>query len=319
MFRRFMFRHYTYIVYMNNTTINKKLWEEKSLIEVNPNLSSKNVSEMPDTIPSMENKLKKNECENTGKRWIRSCPNCKSTITYKSKEILNKAIKNNSHHCKKCSNIGRTSPFKGIRKTYIGTCLDCGYIRELLHASNYSTSKKKGFRCEKCANKKKQITINSPTYIKPTIKHEEYNRLCPDCHEVVYYTSKRILDNAKYKNSKCRKCADKEHRLRCIEKRQNIYPIYNKMACCIFEDINKSLGWNLQHATNGKEYKIIGYFLDAYDKDRNIVVEYDEPHHYYKDGTMRKKDIRRQEEITKHLNCKFYRIKHNQDWKDVIL
>ena len=192
-------------------------------------------------------------------------------------------------------------------------------IPETLNTHLIILRPKKGFRCSKCTNKKATNTINSIGYKRPTIKHEEYNKLCPDCNDIIYYTSKRILNNAKYKNSKCRKCADKDHRLRCIEKRQNIYPKYNKNACDIFEDINKSLGWNLQYATNGKEHKIIGYFLDAYDKDKNIVVEYDEPHHYYKDGTMRKKDIRRQEDIVKHLNCKFYRIRHNQNWKDIII
>ena len=58
-------------------------------------------------------------------------------------------------------------------------------------------------------------------------------------------------------------------------------PRYNKSAIPVLEQIAKEHGWNIQHAENGGEfYTGIGYFVDAYDKEKNIVVEYDEPHHY---------------------------------------
>ena len=33
-------------------------------------------------------------------------------------------------------------------------------------------------------------------------------------------------------------------------------------------------------ALNGGEKRIICYYVDGYDKDKNIVIEYDELHHY---------------------------------------
>jgi hypothetical protein len=83
---------------------------------------------------------------------------------------------------------------------------------------------------------------------------------------------------------------------------------YNVNACEYFDKLNRENGWNLQHAKNGGEIEIYGYFLDAYDKERNIVVEYDEPRHDR--PHIKKKDTIRQNNIIKHLGeCKFYRFK----------
>lgn len=81
---------------------------------------------------------------------------------------------------------------------------------------------------------------------------------------------------------------------------------YNPSACKYFDKLNRENGWNLQHALNGGEIRVIGYSLDAYDKKKNIVVEYDEPHHYYL-GELRSKDKIRQNRIVNHLKCEFYR------------
>jgi very-short-patch-repair endonuclease len=50
---------------------------------------------------------------------------------------------------------------------------------------------------------------------------------------------------------------------------------------------------------------LCGYSVDAYDKNKNLVVEYDESHH--NQPKRKEKDIKRQEEIIKTLHCKFYR------------
>ena len=63
-----------------------------------------------------------------------------------------------------------------------------------------------------------------------------------------------------------------------------------------------------KHAKNNNaEEMILWYYPDGYDKEKNIVFEYDESHHYYKDGSLKSKDIKRQKEIIKHTNCNFYR------------
>jgi len=53
-----------------------------------------------------------------------------------------------------------------------------------------------------------------------------------------------------------------------------------------------------------RSYMIIGYVLDGYCKELNMVYEVDEYNHIY----QIEKDRKRQEEIEKELNCKFIRI-----------
>lgn len=84
---------------------------------------------------------------------------------------------------------------------------------------------------------------------------------------------------------------------------------YNKNACKYIDKLNKKNHWNLQHAENGGEFQINGYFVDGYDKDLNIVFEYDEPKHYkdIQNNILKNKDIKRQNNIIASINCKFYR------------
>ena len=73
--------------------------------------------------------------------------------------------------------------------------------------------------------------------------------------------------------------------------------------------LNEERNWNLQHAENGGETYCIGYWLDGYDKDLNIVFEYDEPAHYkdVQNNILNEKDIQRQQNIINELHCEFWR------------
>ena len=84
---------------------------------------------------------------------------------------------------------------------------------------------------------------------------------------------------------------------------------YSHKACEYINKLNEQNNWNLQHAENGGEYSICGYFVDGYDAKLNIVFEYDESSHY-KDkynNILKDKDIQRQNNIIKELNCEFWR------------
>lgn len=86
-------------------------------------------------------------------------------------------------------------------------------------------------------------------------------------------------------------------------------PRYSLRGCDYINSLNERMGWNLQHAENGGEIEVCGYYLDGYDKERNIAFEYDESKHY-KDvynNILREKDIIRHKIIMEHLKCKFYR------------
>ena len=86
-------------------------------------------------------------------------------------------------------------------------------------------------------------------------------------------------------------------------KGQQICPNYNSSACKIIEEYGKENGYNFQHAENGGEYHIkeLGYWVDGYDKEKNIVVEYYEKKHDKKIY----KDLNREIEICNYLSCDF--------------
>ena len=96
-----------------------------------------------------------------------------------------------------------------------------------------------------------------------------------------------------------------------------ISPTYNRISCEYFDWLNKWSGWSGQYATNGGEYYIenLGYWLDYYEPTQNVVVEWDEPHHYNVNGNLKEKDVKRMNEIKQHLNCKFFR--YNEKTKEL--
>lgn len=79
----------------------------------------------------------------------------------------------------------------------------------------------------------------------------------------------------------------------------------------IIEKFGKENGFNFQHAENGGEFKVpgLGYWVDAYDSKKNVVLEIDERQHFDKFGNLIERDVKRQNEIISVLGCQFYRIK----------
>jgi hypothetical protein len=116
------------------------------------------------------------------------------------------------------------------------------------------------------------------------------------------------------KKHNCPICGNRERRLKRIEEiRDNIFsgnqviPSFNKEACRIFDEIMLRENIFIQHAMNGGEYYIkeLGYWVDGYDKENNVVYEFDEDYHKYR----KERDLKRQQEIEKFLGCVFIRIK----------
>jgi site-specific DNA-cytosine methylase len=59
----------------------------------------------------------------------------------------------------------------------------------------------------------------------------------------------------------------------------------------------------------GHSYTTVGEWMgkNGYDKEKNVVIEYDEKHHF-RNKKLQEKDIKRQKEIEDYLKCKFIRI-----------
>lgn len=112
--------------------------------------------------------------------------------------------------------------------------------------------------------------------------------------------------------------SNRKRRIKMIEYKENHFknkgqmnPMYNQEACRLIEQFNKKYGFNFQHAENGGEYHIkeLGYWVDGYDEEQNIVIEVDEKHHFDFYGNLSEKDLNRQKEIENFLNCQFIRIR----------
>ena len=83
-------------------------------------------------------------------------------------------------------------------------------------------------------------------------------------------------------------------------------PNYNPNACRIIEEFGEENGYKFQHAENGGEHCVenLGYWLDGYDKEQNVAIEYYEHHH----KKQRKEDKNRKEEIVEEIGCDFIEI-----------
>ena len=90
------------------------------------------------------------------------------------------------------------------------------------------------------------------------------------------------------------------------------WPAYNKHACIFFAGYDKENNTKGMYATAPYEYLIadLGYWVDYINFEKKIIMEWDEPYHFNKDGSLRDRDISRQKEIqSKFPDFKFVRIK----------
>lgn len=87
-----------------------------------------------------------------------------------------------------------------------------------------------------------------------------------------------------------------------------VKPKYNLASIPIIEEYAKNHGLCFIHAENGGEVRILNFFVDGYDKSNNTVIEYYERAHFNIDGSVRSKDIIREQAILRYLDCVFIRI-----------
>ena len=164
---------------------------------------------------------------------------------------------------------------------------------------------------------RKKITngmLNS-TKLKESRTSEEYkeklSRALKNSEKFKEAHQKEEYRNLRRKLAREQICRNIELSGKDISKRYFI-PNFNIKACEYFDKIMKETGTHIQHALNGGEFciKELGYFVDGYDKENNIVYEFDENYHNTK--AQKEKDILREEQIKKVLKCKFIRIKENE-------
>jgi hypothetical protein len=211
-------------------------------------------------------------------KFKRKCPQCNTELTYSSKCNLIRSINKNSICCL-CSNRNKV--------------LNPLYIQKL-------SQSKLG---NKNPMKRIDVRLKVSLATKGIPKHtEEFKQRVSNRHKG------KITSN--YTKQKMREAV-----LKKIEKYGKYKRNFNPQACIKIEEYGKNNGYNFQHAMNGGEIIIIGYSLDGYDAEKNVVFEYDEngKNHFDKNGNLKEKDIKRMNEIISSLHCKFIRYNERKN------
>ncbi|KKL55314.1 hypothetical protein LCGC14_2256630 [marine sediment metagenome] len=205
--------------------------------------------------------------------FVRKCPNCGADVEYAEKWLVNRANRSKS------------------------VCIQCRgeKIREAIGSgkNHHRWGKKHSAKTITKMRAKRKLQFPPMLGMKHTLA-----------------TRRKMSKNNGMKKPDARRKRRLARIRELQEKHGQVIPNYNPEACELIEEYGRKHGYNFQHAENGGEFHIreLGYWIDGYDAQQNVVIEVDEPHHY-KNGRLRKKDATRQQEIEEHLGCKFIRIK----------
>jgi hypothetical protein len=200
-----------------------------------------------------------------------------------------------------------------MNKEYKRLCTECGKERIYSSLESYCNSKK-NIRCNSCAKSgNRNPQYKKPSYIRGKRMSDEFRQNASKRLKGLpsFFKGKKHSEETKLKM----KISKLNHMLK---NNGGISPRFNKKACEFIDDFGNKRGFNFRHALNKGEYYIItlNCFVDGYDEEKNIVFEYDEPHHYYATGQLKPKDIKRMNEIKHHLKCKF--IRYNEKMNEII-
>ncbi len=276
----------------------------------------------------------------------RYCPDCAVEIIYKTVSSFNKSLKYNTK-CRKCSKLGIKSPF--INKTYeqiygikkarkLKNKLSMVHIgfkhsKESKHKISINNSRYflgKHLSDQHRENLKKNSGIHGTNFYDiwvkkhgvkiADIKMKKRSDKLSKSQQGVPKKKTSIDKMIKTKTGKpLSNIAKRNIRLGAIKRIEKdkfngiqMMPGYNKNACKIIDEYSKKNGYSFQHAMNGGEFHIkeLGYWVDGYDKDKNVVIEYYEKRHI---KTTTRDEFRKQE-IINHLGCKFIEIK---EWENI--
>lgn len=237
--------------------------------------------------------------------YKKQCPVCNKDLLYTTAYSLKIAIKINSK-CRSCSKKGKLPPFfkNGKIPESILDKMKKTWFKKGQEPSNAKFRKGKNLEEIYGVEKTKQIRTKFSLRRQSSESNENRRASC--------------IKAGCGKSNKGRKTSPELKKLfrhqmiaRLKQTNKNFHPPYNKKACEYFNKLMIENNCHIQHALNGGEYyvKELGYWVDGYDKQNNIVYEWDEKRHYNSVGMLKDKDVVRQNEIENFLKCKFIRIK----------
>jgi len=221
--------------------------------------------------------------KNKLQQFKKNCPNCGNEQTYSRHGSLKYAIQHDKL-CRSCINSGELNPFYNKKHTE----------EHKQHMRNIRPYYPKYTPTEETRKKLSESLRGKMV--------GELNPMYGNCGKLNPFFGKYHTTETRIQMSR----SGKLRKIREFEERNGfqLVPNYNPISIPILEQKAKELGiTDLQHAENGGEFRIneIGYYVDGYSKEKNIVIEYYEKFH--KNNT--EKDLQRQIEITNLLKCEF--------------
>lgn len=215
----------------------------------------------------------------------RKCDKCQKELTYSSYDAWYRANKNNAR-CLSCAKKGKSNGRLGKKHTADTRLKMSNSAKNKPPVSDLTKQKLS------IARRKRIITLETRNKMSASLRGRKFT----DQHKFKLSLSNKGQVRSEETKYKIRLATIRDLQDKGIT---GAVKNYNPMACKFIDDLNKEKGWNLQHALNGGEIELYGYFVDGYDKERNIIFEYDEPEH--KKGYKIKRDLIRQENLLKEI------------------
>lgn len=249
--------------------------------------------------------------------YKRNCPKCGCEIVYSQKCSFNRANKHN-RICKRCAsdlrvNVSRSEETRtkisnAHKQKYTDGWISPNLGRHLSDETREKISQYQKGRPKSEEHKKRIGQSNlgriglrgsdSPRYgthpsaltlkkMSDASKNRRRSKEWRNNHSKMM-TGRKHTEQTK---EKMRLNRIEELRLKGIVVGSKFSKNFNVQACEFIDTYGKSNGFNFQHALNGGERIISGYSVDGYDEHKNIIFEYDEPHHEL--NSVKQQDILR--------------------------
>jgi len=193
--------------------------------------------------------------------WRKTCPKCGKEQTYCRESILEKMLKKNTL-CNRCRGVEKRKHKSNILEKL---CPKCDCVQKYLDRKLFNKSIDDNWLCRRCSTKESGVYKD-----KSFFKTDEYKIKMSDA----------IKSSEKNKNKFTEEFREKLRIAKLNQiKKLGTQHTYNPNACKFIDEYGKQNEYNFRHALNGGEIIVAGYSLDGYDKEKNVVFEYDEPKH----------------------------------------
>jgi hypothetical protein len=244
--------------------------------------------------------------------FARSCPQCGKKIQHNTVISCKKSHKA-KRVCRLCTNEKISSSLFGKKMSdeFRNKMSKITKGRRISEKNKQILSEKAKERYSNPNYKKKWLGKNNPNFGKGMKgeKNPNFGKIGykPTAEERIKISNRVKGTNNPFYGKKHDDTTKEKMRIAALKRFSNNGRSVGKNECEYLDNLSKEMCWNINHAKNGGQYQVCGYSVDGHDAVRNIIVEYDEPHHYTAEGKLKQKDIDRMNKIIQATGCKFYR------------